>query len=369
MGPDLYQIISSDGKIYPVKLEGLSFGRQPDNDVILEDLKVSRQHARLLLAGGRCWIRDLNTPGGTFLNGKRVVGQQEMRPEDQLVIGAAQFRLTLAKGENAQDGDLRQPSPTVGSITRPNRQAVAMIFVGAAFVVLIIVALLMVSGPLSPTRVEAIGETSQASLTPSALGIVAENTVTSPELSADSSLPQTYLASIRCPNAHLLLADYLCTVSNLGTGADTLGLWIKPFLLAETNQFDILVVSGQQFRLDDRGYVSLGEYQAGEERTVVVRFICLAAAGCPLTKVHVQLAVKSGQELITGPQGELDLSSLSSLPTSTPRPYIPPTATKKAPEPPASPEPTSPPVVPTNTPEPPPTVEPPVPSLSPYPYP
>jgi ADP-ribose pyrophosphatase YjhB (NUDIX family) len=72
-------------------------GRRPDNDIIVNDLGVSKQHAELRRTpAGRYWIIDSGSHLGTFVNGTRVT-QQELEEGDIIAIGHATFR--LAGGE------------------------------------------------------------------------------------------------------------------------------------------------------------------------------------------------------------------------------------------------------------------------------
>ena len=65
-----YQLVRSDGTNWTVgEGEKLSLGRSRQNVVQIADSAVSRQHATLLVARGRCWIRDENSTHGTFVNG------------------------------------------------------------------------------------------------------------------------------------------------------------------------------------------------------------------------------------------------------------------------------------------------------------
>jgi hypothetical protein len=89
-----YRLQRSDGTSWMVaEGERLSLGRSRQSDVQIADSGVSRRHATLLVARGRCWIRDEESMHGTFVNGQRVAGQQEFRPGDELRIGSAVFRL------------------------------------------------------------------------------------------------------------------------------------------------------------------------------------------------------------------------------------------------------------------------------------
>jgi hypothetical protein len=72
----------------------LLFGRDPDCDVVVETQSVSARHFRILQGrGGRCFVQDLYSKNGTFLNGTRLPSDQriEIRPNDTLRIPGARF--------------------------------------------------------------------------------------------------------------------------------------------------------------------------------------------------------------------------------------------------------------------------------------
>jgi ABC-type multidrug transport system ATPase subunit/pSer/pThr/pTyr-binding forkhead associated (FHA) protein len=71
----------------------MKIGRRPDNDIVVSDLGVSKQHAELRQsATGRYQILDLGSHNGTFVNGTRV-NQAELKDNDIIAIGHATFRL------------------------------------------------------------------------------------------------------------------------------------------------------------------------------------------------------------------------------------------------------------------------------------
>jgi ABC transport system ATP-binding/permease protein len=71
----------------------MSIGRRPDNDIVVQDLGVSKQHAELRLSQtGKYQIIDLGSHNGTFVNGTRV-NQAELKDDDIIAIGHATFRL------------------------------------------------------------------------------------------------------------------------------------------------------------------------------------------------------------------------------------------------------------------------------------
>ena len=80
----------------PSRPEGLQvtrIGRRPDNDIVVSDLGVSKQHAELRhTPAGRYSIVDLGSHRGTYVNGTRV-SQQELNEGDVIAIGNATFRL------------------------------------------------------------------------------------------------------------------------------------------------------------------------------------------------------------------------------------------------------------------------------------
>ena len=84
----------------PLLVQALHIGRAPDNGLVIDDLSVSRWHAKLRKShSGRYQIIDLGSHNGTFVNGARV-DQAELDEEDIVAIGHVTFRLA--------DGELRQ---------------------------------------------------------------------------------------------------------------------------------------------------------------------------------------------------------------------------------------------------------------------
>jgi ABC-type multidrug transport system ATPase subunit len=76
--------------------EQLTFGRDPTNDVICENPRISRFHAQVTRVGRRYYVTDLRSTNGTFVNDKRVQGNVWLNPQDTIRIGP--YKLVL--GEN-----------------------------------------------------------------------------------------------------------------------------------------------------------------------------------------------------------------------------------------------------------------------------
>ncbi len=60
------------------------------------DPGLARHHAEVTCHGGDFFLRDLGTPGGTLLNGEKVVDDAvDLRPGDQIVVGATRIRFEV----------------------------------------------------------------------------------------------------------------------------------------------------------------------------------------------------------------------------------------------------------------------------------
>jgi ABC-type multidrug transport system ATPase subunit len=70
----------------------LRIGRAPENDMVVTDLRVSRQHAELRSAGGTHEIVDVGSRSGTYVNGQRVE-RSPIGPQDIIGIGPSTFHL------------------------------------------------------------------------------------------------------------------------------------------------------------------------------------------------------------------------------------------------------------------------------------
>ncbi|HJV90364.1 MAG TPA: SpoIIE family protein phosphatase [Holophagaceae bacterium] len=64
-----------------------TLGRSSDNDLVIEDLSLSRHHARFRWADGHWLVEDLHSKNGTSLNGQRLDSASPMGPGDELAPG------------------------------------------------------------------------------------------------------------------------------------------------------------------------------------------------------------------------------------------------------------------------------------------
>jgi phosphoserine phosphatase RsbU/P len=74
------------GQLLPVEGAAVILGRHPACDVVLESASVSRQHARILNVDGQCFLEDLHSRNGTFLNGQPISQRQPLSDGDEIGI-------------------------------------------------------------------------------------------------------------------------------------------------------------------------------------------------------------------------------------------------------------------------------------------
>lgn len=75
------------GTIYPLDASEIIIGRDASNVIAINDAEVSRKHAKLSLQNSGYVIQDLGSTNGTFINGQRITGSQELKPGDTVTLG------------------------------------------------------------------------------------------------------------------------------------------------------------------------------------------------------------------------------------------------------------------------------------------
>ena len=59
-------------KEIPFDKDSLSVGRKDDNDIVIDNPAISGHHCRISVQGGTCFVEDLESTNGTFVNEKRI---------------------------------------------------------------------------------------------------------------------------------------------------------------------------------------------------------------------------------------------------------------------------------------------------------
>ncbi len=91
MNTSVFRLIVRRGKSpqreYILSEQAVIIGREAINDIMLQELEISRRHASITFVGGRHTIEDLNSTNGTFVNGRRISTPVVLRDGDVIDLG------------------------------------------------------------------------------------------------------------------------------------------------------------------------------------------------------------------------------------------------------------------------------------------
>ena len=79
------------GETFPLDADRMTIGRNPDAEVFLDDVTVSRNHAMLVRRPDGIYIDDLGSLNGTYVN-KRRIESHRLVDGDELQVG--KYKLT-----------------------------------------------------------------------------------------------------------------------------------------------------------------------------------------------------------------------------------------------------------------------------------
>ncbi|MBM3152983.1 MAG: DUF2662 domain-containing protein [Chloroflexi bacterium] len=99
-------------KVIPLRQSVINIGRRLDNQVVVDDPRVSRNHAQIRAIKGRFVIFDLNSTGGLYVNGQRS-NQSILYPGDVISLAG----VTLVFGQDIPTG---WPQKNTESDTAPS---------------------------------------------------------------------------------------------------------------------------------------------------------------------------------------------------------------------------------------------------------
>jgi len=86
-------------------------GRQDDCQLRIKSSQVSRKHCELFEKKGMLLVKDLGSSNGTFVNGKRVQGQQVLEPGDELTIGQVLLKVSKIGAPDTEAASVSKPKP------------------------------------------------------------------------------------------------------------------------------------------------------------------------------------------------------------------------------------------------------------------
>lgn len=97
----LLELLTDSGQVegqFPLSGELSTIGRRSGNDVPVDDIEVSRQHARIDYVAPRYYLSDLGSTNGTHLNGRLVAGRQMLKDGDLIDVGNRRLRFRQSTG-------------------------------------------------------------------------------------------------------------------------------------------------------------------------------------------------------------------------------------------------------------------------------
>ena len=71
-------------------------GRNAENDIVIENLAVSKMHARIVEQDGAYYIEDLNSTNGTYLNKIRIT-KKDLKNNDIIIVGKHSLEINFVK--------------------------------------------------------------------------------------------------------------------------------------------------------------------------------------------------------------------------------------------------------------------------------
>jgi len=112
-------VVSLDGvviKEVQIIKDKTTLGRRPYNDIVIDNLAVSGEHAVLQMVGADVFIEDLNSTNGTYINGK-AVKKQLLAHNDTVEIGKYKIKYLVEEGGDYEKTMIMRPGtqPAAGA--------------------------------------------------------------------------------------------------------------------------------------------------------------------------------------------------------------------------------------------------------------
>ena len=104
-------VVSLDGvviKEVQITKDKTTLGRRPYNDIVIDNLAVSGEHAVLQMVGQDVFIEDLNSTNGTYINGK-AVKKQLLAHNDTVEVGKYKIKFMVDDGVDYEKTMVMKP--------------------------------------------------------------------------------------------------------------------------------------------------------------------------------------------------------------------------------------------------------------------
>jgi len=98
--------LANPAATFTVAKTAVTIGRGEENAIRLDDLSVSRRHARVAWKQGGYWLSDLGSMGGTWVGGSRLNAPHRIAAGDVIDIGLC--RLTVDSAGGAAEAETKK---------------------------------------------------------------------------------------------------------------------------------------------------------------------------------------------------------------------------------------------------------------------
>ncbi len=93
---------STVGQRFPLKTGEITLGRDPQSDIFLGDITVSRKHAKVKVGPSAVEVADVGSLNGTYVNGTRIE-RQILQHGDEVQVG--KFKLIFLEGRSQRSDE------------------------------------------------------------------------------------------------------------------------------------------------------------------------------------------------------------------------------------------------------------------------
>jgi pSer/pThr/pTyr-binding forkhead associated (FHA) protein len=110
-------VVSLDGvviKEVQLTKDKTTLGRRPYNDIVIDNLAVSGEHAVLQMVGSDVFIEDLNSTNGTYINGK-AIKKQLLSNNDVVEVGKYKIKFLLEDAGDYEKTMIFKPGTAAAS--------------------------------------------------------------------------------------------------------------------------------------------------------------------------------------------------------------------------------------------------------------
>ena len=119
-------VVSLDGvviKEVQITKDKTTLGRRPYNDIVIDNLAVSGEHAVLQMVGADVFIEDLNSTNGTYINGK-AIKKQLLSHNDTVEVGKYKIKYLVDESGEYEKTMIMRPgaaAPNYGAAQHPTQ--------------------------------------------------------------------------------------------------------------------------------------------------------------------------------------------------------------------------------------------------------